>query len=345
MARPHDKTGLRYGRLLVLERLHDENGTLLYKCQCDCGNVTYVKTNYLCDSNTVKSCGCVKKELLTKRRQEALDRVLGKKFGRLTVLEFQDKPGARKLHFLCQCDCGKKIVTTNDSLLSQHTISCGCYQREVVSKVKEMIGKKFGRLTVIKPVEEKASNGNYKFLCQCECGNTTIVTGGHLRTGTTISCGCAVVVDKTDIIGKKFGRLTVLSLDEVDKYIRYKCRCDCGNEIVTYRYALINGESQSCGCRQREVASKNINNYLGTVLKEKSRLDLMNTKLHVNNTSGRRGVSWNNNNQMWEAYIGVKGKRIKLGYFTEFDDAVKVREQAEHDMWEPTLNKYGRELE
>lgn len=202
MARPHDKTGLRYGRLLVLEKLHDENGKLLYKCQCNCGNVVYVTTKYLRNDGSAMSCGCAIKELYAKRRQTAIDTVLGKKFGRLTVLEFYDKPGARKLHFLCQCDCGKKIVTTNDSLLRQHTTSCGCYQREVTSKVNEMIGKTFGRLTVIRPVEEKASNGNYKYLCRCECGNTTIVSGGHLSTGNTISCGCAVTIDKTDIIGK-----------------------------------------------------------------------------------------------------------------------------------------------
>lgn len=345
MGRPHDKTGLRYGRLLVLERQHDENGNLLYKCQCDCGNITYVTTKYLSNDGTMKSCGCVLKELYERRRQTAIDRVLGKKFGRLTVLEPYDKPGSRKLHFLCQCDCGKKIVTTSDYLLRGHTTSCGCYHMDVICKVKEMIGKKFGRLTVIKPVEEQTSNGSYKFLCQCDCGNTTIVSGGHLRNGDTISCGCAVTVDKTDIIGKKFGRLTVLSLEEGDKFIRYKCRCDCGNEIVTYRHVLISGQSQSCGCRQREVASKNMNEFLSNVLKEKSRLDLMNTKPYVNNTSGRRGISWNSNKQMWEAYIGTKGRRIKLGYFTDFEDAVKAREQAEHDTWEPTLNKYGRELE
>lgn len=54
---------------------------------------------------------------------------------------------------------------------------------------------------------------------------------------------------KTDIIGKKFGRLTVL--DEYDKIpngTNWKCRCDCGNELFVYRGKLTNGHTQSCGC-------------------------------------------------------------------------------------------------
>lgn len=50
-------------------------------------------------------------------------------------------------------------------------------------------GEKFGRLTVLECVERNKW-GNYKWACQCECGNTTAVWVSHLRTGSTQSCGC-----------------------------------------------------------------------------------------------------------------------------------------------------------
>lgn len=54
-----------------------------------------------------------------------------------------------------------------------------------------MVGKKFGKLTVI---ELASSTGKRKYerywLCKCECGNFKIVGGNELRTGKTQSCGC-----------------------------------------------------------------------------------------------------------------------------------------------------------
>jgi len=58
-----------------------------------------------------------------------------------------------------------------------------------MAKAKNLVGKKFGRLTVI----ERAENDKYKnacWLCQCECGNKKIIKGVNLVRGFTKSCGC-----------------------------------------------------------------------------------------------------------------------------------------------------------
>jgi hypothetical protein len=53
-------------------------------------------------------------------------------------------------------------------------------------KVKEeMIGKRFNRLTVL---EHHSREKGY--LCQCDCGNTTIARGNTLKSGRHASCGC-----------------------------------------------------------------------------------------------------------------------------------------------------------
>ncbi|GEL14964.1 hypothetical protein [Pediococcus cellicola] len=53
-----------------------------------------------------------------------------------------------------------------------------------------MMGKKFGRLKVIKRAGSNPANGNAKWLCQCDCGNQVVVDGYALRSGQTRSCGC-----------------------------------------------------------------------------------------------------------------------------------------------------------
>lgn len=58
-------------------------------------------------------------------------------------------------------------------------------------------------------------------------------------------------------------------------------------------------------------------------------LQSFNTRKSKNNTSGRTGVSWKKARNKWEAFIGKKGKCIKLGTFNTFEEAVKAREDAE----------------
>lgn len=54
-----------------------------------------------------------------------------------------------------------------------------------------------------------------------------------------------------------------------------------------------------------------------------------NMKLACNNKSGVTGVFWNEKKNRWIAYITSEKKRMYLGYFTDFDEAVRVRAQAE----------------
>lgn len=55
-------------------------------------------------------------------------------------------------------------------------------------------GDKFGRLTVIEEAERSYFSGkpHRMFICECECGETSVVALGKLRSGHTTSCGCLV---------------------------------------------------------------------------------------------------------------------------------------------------------
>lgn len=62
-----------------------------------------------------------------------------------------------------------------------------------MSKKVDVIGQRFGKLTVVEEVEPRITPSGRKFrmvLCKCDCGNTTVASIDHLRNGHTKSCGC-----------------------------------------------------------------------------------------------------------------------------------------------------------
>lgn len=60
-----------------------------------------------------------------------------------------------------------------------------------------------------------------------------------------------------DLLGQRFGLLTVVARDGTDKrgHATWRCQCDCGDETVVRSSALIHGETNSCGCSKRKKAS------------------------------------------------------------------------------------------
>lgn len=60
---------------------------------------------------------------------------------------------------------------------------------------------------------------------------------------------------KINLIGKRFGRLVVLSsADKMHKKTAWNCLCDCGNYTITTSDSLKSGKTQSCGCLAKERA-------------------------------------------------------------------------------------------
>jgi hypothetical protein len=57
-------------------------------------------------------------------------------------------------------------------------------------RAEEIIGKIFGRLTILERINEQETNGAYLYRCKCECGKTVRVTLANLKGGRVKSCGC-----------------------------------------------------------------------------------------------------------------------------------------------------------
>lgn len=57
-----DETGNKYSRLTVLSRVENQGTRAMWKCECDCGNITEVSGKQLRTGHT-KSCGCYRAEV------------------------------------------------------------------------------------------------------------------------------------------------------------------------------------------------------------------------------------------------------------------------------------------
>lgn len=191
-----DLTGQKFGRLTVLGRAPKPEGatstSAFWYCVCECGTKKVISGNVL-RQGKAKSCGCLNNEIRDK------DSLLGKVFGRLTVIDRVSKPQGIKggdAYWVCRCECGNLVSVMGKSLKNGKTKSCGCYRHD--KNVKDLIGQRFGRLLVISPAGLN-KEGRQLWKCQCQCGNTCITNRRNLQNGSCQSCGCLSSVGEAEI--------------------------------------------------------------------------------------------------------------------------------------------------
>ena len=177
----------------------------------------------------------------------------------LTENKNRSVPGS--IYWDCLCECGTKKTYDGKSIRSGHTLSCGCYKRDLLKHQADkdnLIGKKFNKLTVIKQIENPNKSTGRMWLCQCECGNFTRALTRDLNNGKMKSCGCwrkeqASLIHRVEITGQRFGKLVVIKyIDSIKSggsfRRRYLCQCDCGNQTIVSTTDLLSGATRSCGC-------------------------------------------------------------------------------------------------
>lgn len=118
--------------------------------------------------------------------------VAGKQYKMLTAVSAEKCKDGR-VRWNCNCSCGRSTQAKPSCLLNGHKTSCGCQKnkrsKQQTQDLQSHIGKKFGRLTVLRT--ERGPRGKSLVICQCDCGNQTKVRGlGPLTSGHTTSCGC-----------------------------------------------------------------------------------------------------------------------------------------------------------
>ena len=201
-----DYTGKKFNNWTVLSQFMKEiiieNKTIrrmYFNCRCDCGLEKEIEAVRVKDGS-IKTCGATECKRKINRRIINHPDYTGQKFNYLTVLSQFRKEDMWYFH--CRCDCGREKDIYKNSVLRGDTKTCGadeCIDKlgQHPSRRKDLTGRTFGRLKVIKLVDSvlvKKPSGHHKrkvlWLCKCSCGKTHIASSNSLSTKNTLSCGC-----------------------------------------------------------------------------------------------------------------------------------------------------------
>ena len=221
-----------------------------------------------------------------------------------------------------------------------------------MGKFIDLTGRKFGKLTVIKRTEDYVTpkgHHSVQWICKCDCGNEVIVSSGRLtaKNGTK-SCGC-FQKETVKLIGfknKKYntydlsgesgigytlkGEPFYFDLEDYDKIKNYCWRIDCNGYVITKKegirlHKLLLDDAETID----HINHKRHDNRKCNLRKATYSQNGMNRSITKRNTSGVKGVSWYKSRNKWIAYISFNKRFINLGYFDNFNDAVKTRKEAE----------------
>lgn len=226
----------KFGHLTVLEVTGKaEDGSYIWLVNCDCNPDRPFPVNGGDLRRGRKThCGC---------RHGNRAELLGKGYGKLQVVDFYYNAELNDFYWICLCDCGEHTTAKTVDLTSGSKKSCGCL------KSPDLIGKRFGMLTVTKKLNKKR-HGYFLWEVLCDCGNRDEAITGHLTSGNKRSCGC-IILEIEDISGIKKNMLTVKRMADFrsqNDEILWECICDCGKPKYTTRDKLMSGHTKSCGC-------------------------------------------------------------------------------------------------
>lgn len=209
--------------------------------------------------------------------------------------------------------------------------------------MREIIGSKFGRLTVLEVLPERIS-GRIAVRCRCDCGTMRDVRADALKSGNTKSCGCLsrevhaqrIKEMRLDLSDRVFGYLTVIKFVGGDRWL---CECVCGNQ-KTYRAGTLSSEkTKSCGCKKYDKLQAAVVEHVKNDSVAGTRKTALTAKLHKNNKTGHKGISYNKVRNKYRASIGFRGKTISLGHYETLAEAVEARKRGEAKYFAPILNE------
>lgn len=311
--------GKKYNRLTIInidyEKSYDSYFNKRYhriyvKTKCDCGITPPSNQLAAIKCGHIKSCGCSRFN-----NPLNVEDLTGRKFGRLTVisrdLERDKENGTRKsTHWLCKCDCGNPQIksVTGYQLKTGRTQSCGCYASEQIAKRNKKYSTKNNKFI------DNGDNTYYLFdddnnKCLIDKEDYDIVKRWYWRK-----------IDKRGNTNKGYW-MTNVKID--DKY----------NKSILMIHQLIAeikyGEYDSLNLIPDHLSRDTDDNRKCNIILKSNQQNSHNRGLSKVNTSGKTGISFSKEKNMWTAYITVNYKTIYLGSYANFDEAVKVRKAAE----------------
>jgi hypothetical protein len=176
--------GQKFGKLTPIKDVILNRGRSACICKCECGNEITVTKSALLNNKTV-SCGCKRSEKANRYKD-----LIGEKINKWTVLGLEKNN--KNYIAICKCECGNTSKVNIYNLINNKSKDCGCGRKKTLSSIKsgDLCGKKYGKLQVVKKLENTSKNNRIIYVCKCDCGNIVEVESNRLVTNHTTSCGC-----------------------------------------------------------------------------------------------------------------------------------------------------------
>lgn len=182
--------------------------------------------------------------------------LIGQKFNKLTVLSiYRDK---YKVFCTCLCDCGNICSAIKTHVEKGVAQSCGCLR---TVDIKDIIGKRFGKLIVDKIYQEDGFDTTY--LCKCDCGNNCVVRRDHLIAGTIASCGCLRTQERIYEKLKRIGN-RVDNMYSERRGVGYRKECNTWRASIQHKgvfYHLGDFENYDDAVKARDKADEEVKQY------------------------------------------------------------------------------------
>lgn len=315
-----DLTGKKFGKLTAIKPVgKNKFGSYMWLCRCDCGREAVVIGSNLLRGNS-KSCG------------HCNDIQPGDRFVRLVALERIVKD--KLPYWKCRCDCGNEIVVLENNLKRGNTKSCGCLQSN------DLTGKRYGKLLVVQRLGTN-SHGDASYLCQCDCGNTNIVSQSNLVRGHALSCGkygCKKTnrthgMRQSDLYKKYYDIHTRCSRKDNPIYggrgISVCEEWSGPNGFLAFmEWSMAHGYKEGLSLDRIDV---NGNYYPENCRWTDMDTQARNKRLLPANKTGYAGVYLKDGK--FAAQISVDKKHLHLGTFSTIAEAAKARRDAELKYW------------
>lgn len=121
---------------------------------------------------------------------------------------------------------------------------------------------------------------------------------------------------KIDLTGQRFGRLVVIEESKMRNKsgnVKWKCKCDCGNYTYSNGYDLRKGNTQSCGCYNRDIVKKENPNYKKHLyfVYHSIKCRCYNPNDRAYHNYGARGIKLSDK---WDTYDKFEEWSLKNGY-------------------------------
>lgn len=292
-----------------------------------------------------------------------MEDIIGRRFGRLFVVDYAKKVNGKD-YWVCRCQCGKYREIQRRHLKSGATQSCGCLRNERVKEAifKDLTGKKFGKLLVLS-LTGKRRRGYY-WRCLCDCGNIIDVVSSALASGNTKSCGCLhkEVASQVNKERKQYnqyrfegdigigicsdGTEFLFDREDYDKIKDYQWYCNQGyirGELERKHFSIhrvIMGLSKDSDIFVDHTEGNPLDNRKKFLRLATPSQNCQNRKNSSTNTTGMAGVSLQKETGKYMVRIGVDKERLYLGLYSTYEEAVKVRLEAEKKYY----GDYARDL-